>query len=239
MRALLPPDVDISDEGGLYAAYAPPRADWVRANFISSVDGAVSLNGTAGGLGTPADQEVLAILRAHADVVVAGAATIRAEDYGPVRHTPARTALRTAAGRTGPARLAVVSRALVFTGEERWIREAPVPPLLLTGAENARDIPGAETVVCGTTGVEPGRALDALHERNLFSILYEGGPLVFANFAGQGRLDELCLTISPTLAGPGASRIVAGVPWADARRGRLTQVLEDDGLLFARYAFTG
>ena len=68
--------------------------------------------------------------------------------------------------------------------------------------------------------------------------MYEGGPTVFADFAERGRLDELCLTISPTLAGPGAARIVAGSAWDHARRGRLTQVLEDGGLLFTRYAFT-
>lgn len=238
MRALLPAGLDVDDHAALYQAYAPPRRDWVRANFISSADGAMSLDGTAGGLGSPTDQEVLAILRAHADVVVVGAATVRAEQYGPVRHNPERTALRRAAGLADTARLAVVSRSFLFTGDERWITEAQAPPLLLTDELGARPVTGAETLVCGEEGVDPRRALAALRERGLVSVLYEGGPKVFAEFAGHGRLDELCLTIAPLLAGPGAARIVDGLPWEGPLHGRLTQLLEDDGMLFTRYQFS-
>jgi riboflavin biosynthesis pyrimidine reductase len=48
-------------------------------------------------------------------------------------------------------------------------------------------------------------------------------------------LDELCLTLSPTLAGPGAGRITAGVP-LEPQRMRLVHVLTDGELLYTRYA---
>ncbi len=237
MLALLPPDLSVVDERALFAAYAPPRIPWVRANFVSSADGAASLDGSSGGLGSPGDQQVFALLRAHADVVVVGAGTVRSEGYGPVRHTASRQALREEAGRTAPARLAVVSRRCDFTGAERWIAEAPVPPLLLTVAGAARSVPGAETVVCGQTDVDANRMLDALLARGLNSVLCEGGPATFGDVAGSGRLDELCLTLSPTLAGPGASRIVSGAVWPAPQRAALVQVIEDAGLLFVRYQF--
>jgi len=51
-----------------------------------------------------------------------------------------------------------------------------------------------------------------------------------------GVVDELCLSISPILTGPGAIRIVAGATWPAQREGlRLTSLLEEDGALFARY----
>src|SRR2546423_4104777 len=68
MRALLPeprPDVDLHQH---YARHWLDRGG-VRANFISSVDGAVSVAGLSRGLQTPGDNWVFAVLRDLADVV--------------------------------------------------------------------------------------------------------------------------------------------------------------------------
>ena len=63
---------------------APPGRPWVLANMIASADGsATDAGGRSGGLGGPADKAVFGAVRAIADVVVAGAATVMAEDYGP------------------------------------------------------------------------------------------------------------------------------------------------------------
>src|ERR1700761_8215314 len=56
-----------------------------------------------------------------------------------------------------------------------------------------------------------------------------------ADVKAAGLLAELCLSLSPTMAGPGASRVVAG-QHSDAQGMRLAHVLaEDDGFLFLRY----
>ena len=65
-------------------------------------------------------------------------------------------------------------------------------------------------------------------------VLCEGGPHLLGDIAAAGLLDELCLSVSPTLAGPGASRVIAGQP-SPARPLALKHVLEDDGFLFFRY----
>jgi riboflavin biosynthesis pyrimidine reductase len=75
----------------------------------------------------------------------------------------------------------------------------------------------------------------ALRERGLGRILCEGGPSLFAGLVADGLLDELCLTLSPMLAGPGPGRIVAGRNHPPARLA-LTALLEEDGALFHRYA---
>ncbi len=66
-----------------------------------------------------------------------------------------------------------------------------------------------------------------------------GGPLVL--IAGPCVIEsaELCLTIGPLMAGPGAPRIVAGTPGTDPVATPLplilAHVLEDNGFLLCRY----
>ena len=76
----------------------------------------------------------------------------------------------------------------------------------------------------------------ALAERGLTRILCECGPTLFGDLARSGVVDELCLSITPMLAGPGARRIVAGPMWdAGPRSLELTGLLEENGALFCRY----
>ncbi|AUN42968.1 hypothetical protein AXK58_16670 [Tsukamurella tyrosinosolvens] len=81
-----------ADDAALALAYAHPLAEgrpYVRANMISSLDGSSTAAGRSGGLGGDGDRRVFGALRAAADVVLVGAATVRDEDYG----TPERPAL--------------------------------------------------------------------------------------------------------------------------------------------------
>ncbi|MEC4614044.1 dihydrofolate reductase family protein [Tsukamurella tyrosinosolvens] len=81
-----------ADGAALALAYAHPLAEgrpYVRANMISSLDGSSTAAGRSGGLGGDGDRRVFGALRAAADVVLVGAATVRDEDYG----TPERPAL--------------------------------------------------------------------------------------------------------------------------------------------------
>ena len=75
------------------AAYAPTdrRVPMVRLNMIASLDGAVTLDGHAGGLGGPADQKMMILLRMLADVIIVGANTVRIEGYqGDLIDEPAK-----------------------------------------------------------------------------------------------------------------------------------------------------
>ena len=78
-----------SDQVDLVEAYAPPEPPvdrpFVRCNMISSIDGAIAVEGRSGMLGGPADRRVFATLRSLADVILVGAGTVRAEGYGPAR----------------------------------------------------------------------------------------------------------------------------------------------------------
>ena len=68
------------DRAELRRMYAAPAPDWTRVNLVVSLDGsAVGPDGTTRSLTTGADRRVLGAIRAESDLVLVGAATLRAE----------------------------------------------------------------------------------------------------------------------------------------------------------------
>lgn len=55
---------------------------WVMLNIVESIDGATAIDGGASGLNDADDRQLFLALRAVADVVMNGAATVRAENLG-------------------------------------------------------------------------------------------------------------------------------------------------------------
>ena len=240
MRSLLPahgPDPEAP--GGLHAWYATPTRAWVRANMICSVDGAASVAGRSGGLGSSADRQVLSTLRDHADVILVGATTVRTERYHSPDPSPGRRARRLADGRAEVPRLAVIGSPEGWTGQEGWIAAATAPPLLLTARARARDLDGVEVLTCGEERVSLDLALDALAARGLVSVLCEGGPGILSQLVATGRLQELCVSFAPMLVGPGPHRIMSGEEWPAPMTATLTAMLEDAGMLLCRYSLAG
>jgi riboflavin biosynthesis pyrimidine reductase len=223
--------------GRLYAYPDAPRP-WVRANMVASVDGAVSLDGRSGGLGGPADKKLFAVLRSLADVVLVGSGTARAEKYKPAR--PDRMTRDLRAGRPPTPPIAVVSMSLDLDPESPLMTEAPddARTIVLTAkaapAGRRKALARHATVIdAGTDQVSVDLAIAALADLGYQKVLTEGGPSLLGSLAGAGLLDELCLTLSPLLAGGTAGRILAGPP----QNQRLTpaHVLTEDGFFFCRY----
>lgn len=275
MRLIYPepagrPELALTDLAGLYAY--PPDQDraWLRANMVASVDGAASLAGRSGGLSGQADKLVFNLLRGLADVVLVGAGTARSEGYGPAHpHHAAALWPQLRAGRAAAPPIAVVTRRLDVdisgplltgaSGESRTIvvTTAAAP----AGRRSAAVAAGADVIVAGEDAVDLRIAVAALAERGHRRLLTEGGPRLLAELAGLGLLDELCLTVSPLLAGGTGGRILdaagaaatgpagrvlpgpppPGAPGSAASLGRLTlgHVLADEGFLLCRYLCGG
>ncbi len=64
--------------------------------MITSIDGAISVQGRSGGLSGLADKVVFGLLRSLADVVLVGAQTARAERYGLATAASGRSSGRAA-----------------------------------------------------------------------------------------------------------------------------------------------
>ncbi|MGW0814402.1 pyrimidine reductase family protein [Streptomyces viridiviolaceus] len=234
----------------LAAAYAYPGPGgpdgrpgaWLRANMVSTLDGAAQHDGRSQPISSAADMRIFGTLRALADVVIAGAETVRQEGYRPARARAEFAELRQAAGQ-GPAPvIAVVSASLELDFSLPLFTSPLVPTLILTGAAAAPDRiaaaerAGARVVVAGDgAGVDPARAVRALAELGHTRLLTEGGPRLLGQFVAAGVLDELCLTVSPMLTAGDAQRIAGGPSVEVPRRFRLASLLEEEGFLFSRY----
>src|ERR1700729_3976981 len=110
-------------ESDLAALYAYPAGPWLRANMVSSADGAAMLTGLTAGLSWEADRRLFALLRTLADVIVVGAGTVRAEKYKPVRQHELWPDLRP--GRTPTPPIAVVTARLDLEPSSPLITLAP------------------------------------------------------------------------------------------------------------------
>ncbi|MGH3248516.1 MAG: pyrimidine reductase family protein, partial [Trebonia sp.] len=220
--------------------YAYPRERWLRANMVTSADGAAYLDGRSAGLSSDDDKRIFGILRVLADVVLVGAGTARTEEYKPARARPSLASLRE--GRPAAATIALVTRTLGLDLASPLFTEAPpgARTIVITCAASdpglrAEAAKVADVIVAGEEAVDLSQALNALADRGLRRVLCEGGPHLLGDLTAAGLLDELCLSLSPTLAGPGAGRIIAGPPSA-ARPMTLGHVLAaDDGFLFLRH----
>ncbi|MFF7762538.1 pyrimidine reductase family protein [Streptomyces griseorubiginosus] len=236
----------------LAAAYAYPALGpgagpeapevWLRANMVSTLDGAAQHDGRSQPISTATDMRIFGTLRALADVVVVGAETVRQEGYRPARARAEFAALREAAGQGPAPAIAVISASLDLDFSLPLYTSPLVPTLVLTGAAAAPDRiaaaekAGARVVIAGDgVGVEPARAVRALAGLGHTRLLTEGGPRLLGQLVAAGVLDELCLTLSPMLTAGDAQRIAGGPSVAVPARFALASLLEEDGFLYSRY----
>ncbi len=224
---------------GIYAYTGPADHVWVRANFVASVDGAVAVGGKSGGLSGPADRLVFTLLRSLADVVVAGAGTVRAERYRQAQPDELWQQLR--GGRPPAPPIAVVTRRLDLDLSERLFGPGQARTIVLTtglaGEERLKEASRvADVVVAGAETVTAQAAVAALAARGHRRILVEGGPMLLGQLVAEHLLDELCLTVSPLLEGGHATgRLTSRRGPAEPTGMTLASVLEDDGFLLTRY----
>jgi riboflavin-specific deaminase-like protein len=213
----------------------------LRCNFVTSLDGAVEIDGQSKSLTSPEDSELFGKIRMLSDVVLVGAGTVRIEGYNPLRLGAERRAWRQDHGLAENPTLAIVSSRLDLDPINRVFADAPIRPLVITHAAAPPDRVEAlgevaDVIICGEAEVDLAAAVSALAERGLPQILCEGGPHLLGALTDADLVDEMDLSLSPLLAGPGAGRITAGPFDTVTRRFVLHSTLgADDGSLFMRY----
>jgi len=238
---LLPRFVSDVNPVALYASDSrdpPPDRPWLMLNMVTSADGATSDDGVSGGLSSPEDREVFAALRAVADVILVAAETVRRENYGPPKTRPEVAGSRVSRSQAPRPRVAVVSRTLNLDFAAPLFDDHP-PPMLFTVADPP---PGrlaqAEAVAAvhrlGADRVDLAEVLRQIGRSGARVVLAEGGPSLNGQLLAAGLLDELCWTVSPTLAGGDTPRMVQGAP-PRLDRLRLVRVLAQGHTLFLRY----
>lgn len=215
MRVVLPEPREI-DDTDLPELYAAPT-DWLRMNFVSTVDGAAwGKDGLSGSINNATDRSVFLLLRKLADAIVVGAGTAAKEGYGPA------------------------AKPLVLVSNAGNLPEKVGEHAILVTTTNAAGLaPSRErlgddgVITLGDDAVDLTKLRPALAERGWTSLLCEGGPTLFGSMLHVGIVDELCLTQVPTVVGGGPGRIANGP--AGWRSAELRLLLEADGTMLSRW----
>src|SRR6266516_7491977 len=260
----LPLPSDLATLYGRLHLPSHPGRPFVLGNFVTTLDGVVTLNepGHASGGDISGfnrhDQLVMGLLRAVADAVIVGAGTLRSVPQnrwtGQYIYPPLAgmyQQLRTSLGKpTPPLNVIVTARGAVDL-DLPLFQSGEVPVLLVTNTQGEERIraqnlqPSVKLSAVQSAGPLSAQAiLQAVNRvRKCEVILVEGGPQLMGDFFAGQALDELFLTLAPQIADrdgkverPG---LVMGKRFApeDPRWGTLVSVKRGGIHLFLLYAF--
>ena len=138
----------------------------------------------------------------------------------------------------------MVSASLEVDFDSPLYTEAVTPTITVTVADAPPDRlerarAAGEVLIAGPHGrVDLAEAVERLVDGGRGRLLCEGGPKLLAAVAAAGRLDELCLSISPQLRAGDGLRLLDGPQFPTPVRLNLHTLLTEDGFLFARYVVT-
>ncbi|MGV3113996.1 dihydrofolate reductase family protein [Corynebacterium freneyi] len=174
----------------IVASFVDPL-DGVTLIAVTSIDGRAAVDGVSGGLGNPADAALLQAVRRASDVVLVGAGTVHAENYGPA----------------APTRLAVLSGSFSVDPDSAIFDDPDNPPILVGGGRAEPDrreaLADAGAEILDVPDTAPHRVVDALRRRGLTRIALEGGPRVYRDFLRADAVDRAYVTLAPMVVGDG------------------------------------
>ncbi|TAL44987.1 MAG: pyrimidine reductase [Salinibacterium sp.] len=199
-----------------YRADAP----LVRLNLVTSVSGsAIGPDGTSASLTAGADRRILGVIRQLSDIVLVGAATVRAEGYVLPKRSP----------------LAILTASGDFSGHQLGDDVSRVIVLCAASAiHRVRETLGDARIIELDAPIAMNSLVQALRGAGFESIVCEGGPNLASQLLRSGLVDELCLTTSPVLTEAGLAAL--GTEPLGARALTLEKLLLDEtGSLFARW----
>lgn len=186
-----------------------PFVTW---KYAATLDGRVAAaDGTSQWISGTASRADVHRLRAECDAVLVGSGTVLADD-------PALT-VRDAPVRHGqPLRVVLDSAARTPTGAK--VLDESAPTLILVGksadpaATAQLEAAGAEVVAlpqaADGTGLDLTAALALLHERQIISVLLEGGPRLAGGFVAARLVDRVVGYLAPMLIGGGGLSALDG-----------------------------
>jgi riboflavin biosynthesis pyrimidine reductase len=205
-----------------------PKRPYVFANFVETLDGVVSFNApgqVGGGLISgekEQDKMVMGLLRARADAILFGSSSLAADAnhvrtasfiYPPLAQ--AYTEYRHQLGKREQHPLSVILTASGKINLADRLFHTPDLHVLIATTAQGHELLSAQSLSPTTqlriieerddeytTGVSPSGVLRLLsQEYGIKTLLYEGGPTLFASFLASHLINELFLTFSPQLVG--------------------------------------
>ncbi|HKQ22856.1 MAG TPA: dihydrofolate reductase family protein [Burkholderiales bacterium] len=250
---------------GRFRMPLPRSQPYVFSNFVSTLDGVVSLSekghasgGDISGFNAQ-DRMVMGLLRAIADVVIVGSGTLRADSRsvwtaGAIFPSLAEEyrRLSLSLGKRGSPLNVVVSGSGSIDLRSPVFASGKVPALIITttaGAKRLRKQSTPDSVEIRTirrirSAIPASAIIDEVCRVNGSKmILVEGGPQLLGDFYAERLLDEQFLTLAPQIAGRDSGdprlSLVMGKLFAprDPLWGSLIDVRRGSSHLFLRYSF--
>jgi riboflavin biosynthesis pyrimidine reductase len=220
------------------AARAPAERPYVICNFVASADGKGTVGGRSGALGGEGDRRVFGLLRTQVDAVLAGTGTLRVERYGTLIRDAALAELRVREGRSEQPLAVVVSRSGGVPFEIPLFADpaSRVALYLPAGAQPPACAADLSVHALPDTGGLAAVLRSLRAEHDVRALLCEGGPQMLGALIAEDLLDELFLTLAPTLAGGEELGVSAGPRPPRALALELVWALEYESNLFLRYA---
>jgi riboflavin-specific deaminase-like protein len=222
---------------------APERRPYLALNMVSTADGKAAVEGRTRAISSETDRAIFHDLRTQADAVMVGAGTVRSERYGPIVKSDELRAKREREGVAAEPLAIIVSGRLHVPADLPLLQDPGSRVLIVT--ESGDELSGHRAHVEYLRSDSGPFDLRPLLERiriefGVRSILCEGGPTLNAWLLLYGLVDELFLTVAPSLAGGAeALTIVGGAPLPELVGLELVWVLEDAGELYLRYRVRG
>jgi riboflavin-specific deaminase-like protein len=203
---------------------------YLAINMVATADGRAALDGSAVGIGSPADKRLMRELRAEADVVLHGAGTVRADPLS-ARVPPDLVAQRVASGLSPQPLGAIITRSGNLPPHHPYYESATV-----VYVTSDSDVPVHESTVevCHVGSVSD--VIRDLGRRGARRILCEGGPTLNAALFEAHLIDDVFLTIAPKLvAGEEPLTVVKGPRFAEVIHLDIKSLIELEGELFLHY----
>lgn len=240
MRILLPEpgETTVADQLEGYRPWEEATDDrpHIAVNFAETINGAISIDGRSGAIGSDTDTEMLVGLRRRFDAVMIGAGTLRAEGYGRIIGNPDVRARREEMGLPGDPLAILISGGLDLPWDAPIFTDGGGQILAFTASD--KEAPETATrldVVRHPDGVDIAEAMRHVRvERGVRSLLCEGGPTLHGALQADGLVDDLFLTTAPKVTAGGGAQILSGGPEGVIDM-ELAWLLEEKGELFARY----
>ncbi len=227
-------DLELPPSGRRHAS-----GPYVIINMVSSVDGKTAIGGKAARIGSRTDRQSMRNLRSHADAVMIGAGTLRAEklslalDESPDDHPQPLSVIVSKSGD-----VPLQDNLIVGEGQEVFVittqdshdgRLRDRARVLRVPATRSGDVALAEAL----------KILKSEHTVDV--LLVEGGPSLNHSLISVNLVDELFLTLAPKLLGgiPGETLTLLDGPTLAARDMKLLSAYLAGDELFLRYALAG
>jgi 2,5-diamino-6-(ribosylamino)-4(3H)-pyrimidinone 5'-phosphate reductase len=202
---------------------------YLALNMVATIDGRAAVNGSAVGIGSPADKHLMRELRAEADVVLHGAGTVRADPLSarvPVEMVQQRLNRGLSAQPLG----AIITRSGNLPRQHPYYESKTV---IYITSDNSATVDAKEVEVCRVESVKA--AVEDLRQRGAKRILCEGGPTLNTALLKDGLVDEIFLTIAPKILGGEDPLTIVKGPSLGTIHLELRSLVERDGELFLKY----